>query len=406
MNDLKEYVPIIGQDRVDELFLLAKKLEGKSVQNINSTAVGGGVAEILTRMMPHLKQLGIAARWDVMKGNERFFVITKNIHNALHGVPIDIPKGDLEYFLEVNRTNAAEMDLRSDVVFVHDPQPIALIEKRREIGNHWAWRGHVDFSSPYPPVWDFLTEYIRQYDAAVFSAPSFSRELNIPQVLISPSIDPLAEKNKDLPDEKIREVFDWFGIDRSRPVVTQVSRFDYLKDPVGVIRAYKMAKRYVDMQLVLAGGGATDDPEGPKIMEDVRREAENDKDIFVLFLSPASDIEINALQRGSTIILQKSLKEGFGLTVSEALWKGKPVIASSVGGIPLQIAHKYSGILTQTIEGTAHWIKQLINEPAFARRLGENGHEHIKSNFLITRHIKDYLLLFLSLFSAGDIVHL
>ncbi|HUL44690.1 MAG TPA: glycosyltransferase [Bacteroidota bacterium] len=406
MNDLREYIPIIGQDRVDELFLLAKKLEGRSIQNINSTAVGGGVAEILTRMMPHLKQLGISARWDVLKGNERFFVITKNIHNALHGVHLDISKQDWEVFLEVNRENAADMDLTSDVIFVHDPQPVALIEKRREAGNHWAWRGHVDFSNPYPPVWNFLSTYVNQYDTAVFSAPSFSRELNIPQALISPSIDPLAEKNKELTNAEVDRVFAQFGIDRSRPVVTQVSRFDYLKDPVGVIKAYKMAKRYTDMQLVLAGGGATDDPEGPKVMEDVRREAENDRDIFVLFLPPASDIEINALQRGSTIILQKSLREGFGLTVSEALWKGKPVIASGVGGIPLQIAHKYSGILTHTIEGTAYWIKQLLNEPAFARRLGINGREHIKTNFLITRHIKDYLLLFLSLFSAGDIVHL
>jgi trehalose synthase len=189
-------------------------------------------------------------------------------------------------------------------------------------------------------------------------------------------------------------------------VVTQISRFDYLKDPIGVIKAYKLAKEHVDMQLVLAGGGATDDPEGPLIMEQVKTEADKDKDIFVLFLPPASDVEINALQRGSTVILQKSLKEGFGLTVSEALWKGKPTIAGAVGGIPLQIAHKYSGILTRSIEGTAQWIKQLISAPEYARRLGINGKEHIRNNFLITRHIKDYLLLFVSLFKSGDVVYL
>jgi trehalose synthase len=255
-------------------------------------------------------------------------------------------------------------------------------------------------------TWNFLTQFINQYDAAVFSAPSFSRELAIPQVLISPSIDPLADKNKDLPERTIDEVFHRFGIDRSRPVVTQISRFDYLKDPVGVIKAYKKVKRYLDLQLVLAGGGATDDPEGPKVMEDVRNEAEKDKDIFVLFLPPASDVEINALQRGSTILLQKSLREGFGLTVAEALWKSKPVIASAVGGIPLQIAHKYSGLLSHTIDGTAYWIKQLLNEPKYAQQLGVNGREHIKNNFLITRHIKDYLLLFLSLQHHGDIVYL
>lgn len=406
MIDIKEYAAVIGQNEIDELFLLAKRFEGKTLQNINSTAVGGGVAEILTRMIPLLKQVGIDARWDVIRGNERFFVITKNMHNALHGVKVDISDDDFAYFLEVNRMNSAEMDLSGDFIFVHDPQPIALIEKRKDIGRHWAWRGHVDFSKPYMQTWDFLAQYVNKYDAAVFSAPSFSRVLDIPQVLIAPSIDPLADKNKELSEETVNGVFERFQIDRSRPIITQISRFDYLKDPVGVIKAYKKVKKYLDVQLVLAGGGATDDPEGAKVMEDVRQEADKDKDIFVLFLPPASDVEINALQRGSTIILQKSLKEGFGLTVSEALWKSKPVIASAVGGIPLQIAHKYSGILTHTIDGTAYWIKQLINEPEYARQLGVNGKEHIKNNFLITRHMKDYLLLFLSLFNPGDVVYL
>jgi trehalose synthase len=216
----------------------------------------------------------------------------------------------------------------------------------------------------------------------------------------------LSDKNKELDEKTIDEVFVRFGIDRSRPVVTQISRFDYLKDPLGVIQAYKLAKANVDMQLVLAGGGATDDPEGPMIMEQVKAEADKDPDIFALFLPPASDIEINALQRGSTVILQKSLKEGFGLTVSEALWKAKPTIATAVGGIPLQIAHKYSGILTRSIEGTAQWMKQLISAPEYARQLGLNGKEHVRNNFLITRHIKDYLLLFVSLFHEGDVVSL
>jgi trehalose synthase len=226
------------------------------------------------------------------------------------------------------------------------------------------------------------------------------------QVLISPSIDPLSDKNRELPEETINGIFTRFGIDRSRPVVTQISRFDYLKDPLGVIKAYKLAKKRIDIQLVLAGGGATDDPEGPVIMQQVKEEADKDKDIFVLFLPPSSDIEINALQSGSTVVLQKSLKEGFGLTVAEALWKAKPTIAGAVGGIPLQIAHKYSGILTHSVEGTAYWIKQLVNEPEYARRLGVNGREHIKNNYLITRHIKDYLLLFVSMYHPGDLVTL
>ena len=405
MIRIEDYAAIVGSPPIDELFLLAKHLAGKSIQNINSTAVGGGVAEILTRMIPLLNQLGVQARWDVIKGNEKFFVTTKKIHNALHGVQVDISEDEYEQFLEVNRQNAGELDF-ADIVYVHDPQPVALIERREEIGRNWVWRGHVDFSKPDPVVWRFLEHYIAMYDAAVFSAPAFARKLPIKQVLISPSIDPLSDKNKELPDDMVNSVFERFGIDRSRPIVTQISRFDYLKDPVGVIKAYKIAKRWVDVQLVLAGGGATDDPEGPVIMERVKEEADKDRDIFVLFLPPASDIEINALQRGSTVILQKSLKEGFGLTVSEALWKSKPTIASAVGGIPLQITHRYSGILTHSIEGTAHAIKQLINDPEYAQRLGVNGREHIKNNFLITRHIKDYLLLFISLFYDGDIVYL
>lgn len=405
MIRIEEYAPIVGQATVDDLFLLARRLEGKSVQNINSTSVGGGVAEILARMVPLLKQLGIDASWDVIKGNEKFFAVTKKFHNALHGVPVSISKDEFDWFLEVNRENAAEMNF-GDIVFVHDPQPIGLVERRPELGRNWIWRCHIDSSQPDPKVWSFLEEYIQHYDAAVFSAPAFASKVGVKQVLISPSIDPLSDKNRDLPDQVVASIFEKYKIDRSRPVVTQISRFDYLKDPLGVIEAYKMAKKYVDFQLVLAGGGATDDPEGPVIMEQVKREADKDRDIFVLFLPPSSDLEINALQRGSTVVLQKSLREGFGLTVSEALWKGKPVIAGAVGGIPLQIVHKHSGILTHSVEGTGHWIKKLLNEPEFAEKLGANGREHIRNNYLITRHIKDYLLLFSSLFYHDDIVYL
>lgn len=406
MAAIEEYSTLVGESVVDELFMLGRRLEGRTIQNINSTSVGGGVAEILIRMLPLLRQLGVNARWDVIKGDERFFSTTKKFHNGLHGVPVGITPEEYDDFVEVNRANAREMEF-GDLILVHDPQPIALVEKRASIGRRWAWRCHIDFSRPDPKIWRFLERYVRSYDAAVFSAPAFARPLPITQVLIPPSIDPLSDKNRDLDEGTVDAVFRRFGIDRARPVVTQISRFDYLKDPVGVIRAFKIARKHVDLQLVLAGGGATDDPEGPAVMEQVRTEAGTDPDIFILFLPPASDIEINALQRGSTVVLQKSLREGFGLTVSEAMWKGKPIIASAVGGIPLQVTHKYSGILTHSIQGTARWIRQLINEPEYARRLGENGREHIKNNFLITRHIKDYLLLFLSLTrNGGDVIDL
>jgi trehalose synthase len=406
MSRVDDYAPIIGQSSIDELRLLAERLEGRTVQNINSTAVGGGVAEILLRMLPLLQDLGVRARWDVIKGNERFFHITKKMHNALHGVREEFSPDDWAFFREVNRQNADVLADKSDIVFVHDPQPIGLVDNKKRNGGLWIWRCHIDFTAPLASVWSFLRRYIGLYDAAVFSAPAFSRPLPIPQVLVSPSIDPLSEKNRDLSDEEIDAVCARFPIDRTRPIVTQISRFDYLKDPLGVIRAYQLVKDHVDCQLVLAGGGATDDPEGQKVLEEVRAEADKDPDIHVLFLPPASDLEINALQRASTVILQKSLREGFGLTVSEALWKAKPVIASAVGGIPLQIAHKFSGILTHSIEGTAYWIKQLLNAPDYAKGLGANGREHVKTNFLITRHIRDYLLLFLFLSKKKDIVFL
>ncbi|ACI17528.1 MAG: glycosyltransferase [Acetomicrobium flavidum] len=402
MSRIREYAPIVGEEVIDQLFKIAEKLEGKRIININSTAVGGGVAEILSRMIPLLNELGVDATWEVIKGTDEFFNITKTMHNALHGVNVSVTEEQLEYFLEINRQNAKNINLDGDVMFVHDPQPIALVEKRSQFNNKWLWRCHIDVSRPQEWAWNFLKPYVEKYDAAVFSAPAFAQQLPIDQFFISPSIDPLSDKNKDLSKEEIRAVFDKFGIDMNRPTITQVSRFDYLKDPVGVIEAYKHVKKHVDCQLVLAGGTATDDPESEKVLAEVREKAGSDPDIFILLLPPNSDFEINALQRGSTVILQKSIKEGFGLTVTEGLWKARPVVASAVGGITLQIKHKESGILTHTIEGTAYWIKQLIQNPEYANYLGKNGKEYVRNNFLITRHMKEYMLAFLSLFSSGE----
>jgi len=373
------------------------------VQNINSTSVGGGVAEILNRMVPLLKELGVDARWDLIKGGEQFFEVTKKFHNALHGVNIEVSKEDFDVFLETSRTNMNEMNLYGDIVFVHDPQPVALVDKKQD--KKWVWRCHVDVSEPSEEVWQFLRGFIDKYDSAVFSAPAFSQKLPIRQFLISPSIDPLSDKNKELPQETIDAVLRKYGIPSDKPIVTQISRFDRLKDPLGVIKVYKQVKRYSDFRLILAGGGATDDPESAEVLLEVREAAKDDPDIHVLLLAQ-NDIEINALQRASTVIMQKSIREGFGLTVSEALWKSKPMVASNVGGIPLQIAHKYSGLLCNSIEGASFALKQLLNSPDYARRLGENGREHVKNNFLITRHLKEYMLLFLSLYHAEDVVYL
>jgi len=404
MTKIDEYIPIVGKETIDGLYLLSDKLEGKSILNVNSTAVGGGVAEILTRMVPLLKQLNVNAKWEVIKGNERFFKITKDFHNALHGVPVNLNDDDFDFFIMVNRENMKEFNFDYDIFLIHDPQPVVLVEKRKEIGKNWAWRCHIDFTEPQEQIINFLEGYINQYNAAVFSAPAFARKFNIPQFLIAPSIDPLSDKNKELPENQIKKIVEGFGIDTSRKIVTQISRFDYLKDPLGVVEVYNSVKKYVDCQLVLAGGGATDDPEGMEVLAKVKEAAEKDKDIFVLFLPPSSDIEINALQKASTVVLQKSLKEGFGLTVAEALWKEKPVIAGAVGGIPLQIKHQYSGLLSYSIEGTVFYLKQLLNDEKYAKALGVNGKSHIKDNFLITRHLRDYLMLFILLNNNEEII--
>ncbi|HHT9120252.1 MAG TPA: glycosyltransferase [Candidatus Hypogeohydataceae bacterium YC41] len=406
MAKLGEYEPVVGKSVVEELFLLAGHLKGRVMQHVNSTAVGGGVAEILNRLIPLFRDLGVEARWDVIKGDEEFFVITKKFHNMLHGRMEKLTKEDIEYFEEVGDFNLKEINFSGDFIFIHDPQPVTLIKKKAEVGRKWVWRCHIDSASAESSLWNYLAGYIKDYDAAIFSTMAFSKDLPCRQVIISPSIDPVSDKNKYLDQEFINRVLERFQIDKDRPIITQISRFDYQKDPLGVIKVYRLVKKRVDCQLVLAGGGATDDPEGQKILEMVREESKDDPDIHVLLLPPASDKDINALQRASNVILQKSLREGFGLTVAEALWKEKPVVASAVGGIPLQVVHNYTGLLSHTVEGTAGFVKQLLQNPEHAKKLGTNGREHIRQNFLVTRHIRDYLLLMLSLEKEGDFIYL
>ena len=403
MVHINDYIPIVGQSTIDDLRLLAERLKGKVIQHVNSTSVGGGVAEILNRMVPLLGELGVDSRWDLIKGGAQFFDVTKKFHNALHGRPEDITDRDLEIFMETTEANLDLMNTYGDIVFIHDPQPIGLIKKKS--GNKWLWRCHIDVSHPHKKVWDFLMSFIPSYDAAVFSSPIFSQQLPIRQFLISPSIDPLSDKNRELSWDEIDAALEKYNIVRDKPIVTQISRFDRLKDPIGVIDAYLQVKKYIDCQLILAGGTATDDPEGIQVLTEVQEKAKKDPDIHVLLL-PQDDILVNALQRASDVIIQKSLKEGFGLTVAEALWKAKPVVASHVGGISLQVKHKYSGLLCHSVEGAAFAIKQLLNNPEYAKKLGENGREHIKNNFLLTRHLREYMLLFLSLYHPEDIVYL
>ena len=391
---LEDYARLLGAGEIEELRALAKPLRGRSIEMVNSTSLGGGVAEILNRLVPLAEELDLNMKWQVMSGGEDFFEVTKSFHNALHGAPYHPGPRDFEIFLAYNKQNLSTLPLDAEFVVIHDPQPAALIDARRAGSNHWLWRCHIDLSHPNRPVWEFLEKFVSRYDGAMFSSPEFSRQLPIPQYLFYPAIDPLSEKNCELEPEFIAQVLSRYKIDPHRPILTQISRFDRLKDPVGVIRAYRIVKRYSDCQLVLAGGGAADDPEGAVVLKEVLREADHDPDIRVIELPAWAPLEVNALQRASTVVIQKSLREGFGLTVSEALWKKKPVVASAVGGIPVQIIHKHTGMLAHSVEGTAYQIRFLLSHPQIAAKLGEQGHEHVKENFLITKKLKRYLTLF------------
>ena len=393
---LRDYRAVVGPEVIDELLVAADQIKHRTLQHINSSAVGGGVAEILNRMVPLLRELGIDTSWDVIKGEAPFFEVTKAFHNALHGSPETITDAMLDVYRETTARNLEELEIKGDVVVVHDPQPAGLIQ-RRNGDRRWIWRCHIDISTPNRRVWDFLRPYVDQYDSSVFSMPEFSQRLQIPQFRIAPSIDPLSDKNKELPQAEVDRTLARYGLDPDRPILTQISRFDRLKDPVGVIQAYRLVKRRHDCQLILAGGAADDDPEGAEMLRAVEAIADGDADIHILALPPRSDLEINALVRGSTVVLQKSIKEGFGLTVTEALWKKKPVIGGAVGGIKLQILDGVTGFLVHSPEGAANRVIELLGNPSLRQRLGTNGYLHVKQNFLTTRHIRDYLLMILAL---------
>lgn len=394
---LAQYAEITGQDVVGHLYQLAAPLKGMRLVHINSTRLGGGVAEILHKMVPLMNELGIETHWEVISGDQDFYECTKAFHNGMQGRQVSIPDFHFKAYESAN-AEAAE-NLRgileeADIVIVHDPQPAALIRHYPRRKNKWLWRCHIDASHPSRAVWKYLYEHVRHYDASVFSLAAFARRLPHSIYLIPPSIDPLHEKNVDLELEEVAEVRARFGIDPERPTVVQISRYDRFKDPVGVIEAYRMAKRFVPgIQLVLAGGGASDDPEGEAVLEEVRRAADHDPDIHVLLLPPDAHRTINALQRAADIVIQKSVKEGFGLTVTEGMWKEKPVIGGDTGGIRIQVIDHHTGFLVNTPEGAALRIRYLFHKPEEMRRIGAKAKAFVRENFLITRHLREYLTM-------------
>ncbi len=404
--NVKDYEPIVGKSYIEELTMLANRLSGKTILNINSTFVGGGVAEILSRLVPLLNQLGVDVRWQIISGDAQFFKVTKKLHNALHGRVENISDDEFDLFMETTERNLNQIDFSGDILFIHDPQPAALITKKRDIGKNWIWRCHIDISQPDNRVWKSLRQFVIEYDAAVFSSPNFAQVLPIRQFFAPPSIDPLSDKNKELSAEAVDAVLTKYDLDSDKPIILQVSRFDRLKDPLGVIKAFELVRKNFSCQLILAGGTASDDPESAEVLQEVRERAGDNPDIHILDIPPESDTDINALQRSAAIIMQKSLREGFALTIAEALWKAKPVVASAVGGIPLQVRNKLTGLLCHSIEGAAYALRQILANPDYGHWLGRNGKEHIRQHFLLTREIRDYLLIFLTLGRREDVISL
>ncbi|HUT51862.1 MAG TPA: glycosyltransferase [bacterium] len=400
LPSLAAYGEVAGKDVIEHLRQLARRLKGIRVVHVNSTRVGGGVAEILNRLIPLMNELGVNATWEVIEGTPEFFAVTKSFHNGIQGFPVNVSEKALRIYEEVSRHNAERLRdqlLSADVVFIHDPQPARMMMHLPERKGKWIWRCHVDVSRPHRPVWKYLREVVKGYDASIFSLADFAQQLPHPQYLIPPSIDPLSAKNVELPAEEVRMVMEEFGLDPSRPLLVQVSRFDRFKDPIGVIEAYKLVRQYFPVQLALAGGTAVDDPEGAAVLAEVEKAAEGDPDIKILLLPPDADRAINALQRAAVVVVQKSIKEGFGLTVTEAMWKGKPVIGGHAGGIKLQVANYHTGFLVHSPEGAALRIRYLLNHPELIVQMGVKARSFVREHFLLTRHLREYLTLMVSL---------
>jgi trehalose synthase len=396
-SSLEAYRGAAPDELLDAVSRAARALRGARVLHLNATPYGGGVSELLRSVVPLLKDQGIQADWRIISGSEAFFQVTKAIHNALQGGDIHLSDVDKARYLDTSRDNAAHFDGGYDFIFIHDPQPAALLEFAGKGSARWLWRSHIDTSNPNPEAWAFLRPFLAGYDASIFTMPEFvPPDLPTPVVdIIPPAIDPRNPKNLMLPDATARQVLEWIGVRTDLPLVTQVSRFDVWKDPLGVIDAYRLARQEIpDLQLALVGAMATDDPEGWDMYRAIRSALANEKHAHVFTnLVGVGNIEVNAFQALSNVVIQKSIREGFGLVVSEALWKGTPVVAGRTGGIPLQMADGTGGVLVENVEECARAIVDLVRDPARAHALGASGRERVRRHFLIPRLVLDELSL-------------
>ena len=386
LTTVEDYAPLIGEAVVERILAKAERLRDLHVVNVNSTHYGGGVAQLLSSLTLLMNGAGIRTGWRVIEGRPDFFSITKKMHNALQGDDINLSELKREIYEDVVYENAARMHLDHDVVIVHDPQPLPLIRHFRK-GGPWVWRCHVDLSNPNKELWSYLSRFIEMYDAVVLSLPEYAQRIGPPQRFIMPAINPFSSTNKALSEVEIADRLGHYGIPTDRPLVVQVSRFDKWKDPKGVIEAFNIARKQVDATLVLVGNVATDDPEGQSVFQSLCACSEE----RIHIISAQDSALVNALQRRAAVVLQKSTREGFGLTVSEAMWKGTPVIGGNVGGIRHQIEDGVNGFLVESPQQAAERIVQVVGDPELRRTLGEKARETVRERFLLTRLMEDWL---------------
>ena len=395
MIAVDDYRRVAPPGAVDIILRLAEHVRGRRLLNVSGGRFGSGAAEILQAVVPMMTDLGVDAAWEITGGDPGFYTTTAALRAALTGAERALTDEALDHYVEMNRVNGKKLALEADVVLVHDVQPATLVEHRPSAGR-WVWRCHFDASRPSRRAWAFLRPYVNQYDAAVFSLPKFARRLGIPKYVIAPSIDPLSEKNRELSPREVTTILRGLGVAQDKPLLLQVGPFTPGEDPVGVVDAYRLVKKYYNVRLVLAGTGETE-RESVETLAELREAASHDPDIVILELPPDAHTQINALQRAATIVLQKSVQEGFGLGAAEAMWKGKPVVGGFAGGLPQQIVYDVTGYTVHSVEGAAFRVRHLLNNPELIARMGAAGREHVRRSFLITRQLTEYMALLIHL---------
>ncbi|MGH6689399.1 MAG: glycosyltransferase [Gammaproteobacteria bacterium] len=392
MQRIDDYRSVAPPGTIDIILKLAERVQGRRFLHLSGGRFGGGAAEILRTIVPILSDLGIDASWEITGGDPGPYAAARALQQALEGAERGLTDETLAHYLERNRIAAKKLRLDADLVLVHDVQPASLVADRPVAGGRWVWRCHFDCSQAQRRAWSFFRPIVKQYDGAVFSLPRFTHRIGIPLYVIHPSIDPLSDKNRELSPREIATILGTLGVTLGRPLLVQIGAFTRDRDPLGVVNAYRLVKKSHPVRLVLAGS-AGDDRESLDVMTDLREAAQKDPDIVVLELPPDAHLQINALQRAATIVLQKSLREGFGLGAAEAMWKGKPVIAGFAGGLPQQVVYDVTGYTVHSAEGAAFRIRHLLNNPELIARMGAAGREHVRRSFLTTRHLTEYLAL-------------